>query len=128
MVFKEKILFFVVVVCGFYEILIVIFWILLVDFKKNVMFVGKICWEVVIVMFFFELNDCRFLKFNVNVILVIVFNIFNSYFFGEFNKWFMNLGVKCDICLIFCILMFIEISLICFVIIWRFKLCNIYVR
>lgn len=79
-------------------------------------------------MFFFELNDCRFLKFNVNVILVIVFNIFNSYFFGEFNKWFMNLGVRCDICLIFCILMFIGISLICFVIIWRFKLCNIYVR
>lgn len=40
-------------------------------FKKNVMFVGKICWEVVIVMFFFELNDYRFLKFNVNVILIM---------------------------------------------------------
>lgn len=76
----------------------------------------------------FELNDRRSLKLNVNVISVIVFNIFNSYPFGEPNKRFMNSGARCDICSTFRIPTPIETSLIPSVITWRSKLRNTYAR
>lgn len=93
-VLKEKILFSVVVVRGSYEIPIATSRTLPADQKKNVTLVGKTCREVAIVMFPFELNDHRSLKLNVNVISVIVFNIFNSYPSGEPNKRFMNSGAR----------------------------------
>lgn len=96
--------------------------------SKNVTLVGKTCREVAIVMFPFELNDRRSLKLNVNVISVIVFNIFNSYPFGEPNKRFMNSGARCDICSTFRIPTPIETSLIRSVITWRSKLRNTYAR
>lgn len=127
-VLKEKILFSVVVVRGSYEIPIATSRTLPADQKKNVTLVGKTCREVAIVMFPFELNDHRSLKLNVNVISVIVFNIFNSYPFGEPNKRFMNSGARCDICSTFRIPTPIETSLIRSVITWRSKLRNIYAR
>lgn len=127
-VLKEKILFSVVVVRGSYEIPIATSRTLPADLKKNVTLVGKTCREVAIVMFPFELNDHRSLKLNVNVISVIVFNIFNSYPFGEPNKRFMNSGARCDICSTFRIPTPIETSLIRSVITWRSKLRNTYAR
>lgn len=127
-VLKEKILFSVVVVRGSYEIPITTSRTLPADLKKNVTLVGKTCREVAIVMFPFELNDHRSLKLNVNVISVIVFNIFNSYPFGEPNKRFMNSGARCDICSTFRIPTPIETSLIRSVITWRSKLRNTYAR